>query len=155
MLLSAPPDLLPSKLVQNIKGRSSRKLQDEFQELRKRYWAQHLWARWMRRRSTRFLWVTWRLWPTELAKGKKWFHNGSMDITVKRIPEEIYKVIKREAKEQGRSLNAEIIRTLEAQAVEVERRRNLGALRKELDRFAQSLPALSNSAPLIRRDRNR
>ena len=84
-----------------------------------------------------------------------WFHNGSMDITVKRIPEEIYKVIKREAKEQGRSLNAEIIRTLEAEAVEVERRRNLGALRIELDRFAQSLPALSNSAPLIRRDRNR
>ena len=34
MLLSAPPDLSPSKLVQYIKGRSSRKLQDEFPELR-------------------------------------------------------------------------------------------------------------------------
>ena len=42
MLLSAPADLAPAKLVQYIKGRSSRRLQDEF---RKRYWGQHLWAR--------------------------------------------------------------------------------------------------------------
>ena len=45
MLLSAPPQLSPAKLVQFIKGRSSRKLQEEFPELRKRYWGQHLWAR--------------------------------------------------------------------------------------------------------------
>ena len=45
MLLSAPPDLSPAKMVMYIKGRSSRKLQDEFPELRKRYWGQHLWAR--------------------------------------------------------------------------------------------------------------
>ena len=35
----------PAKLVQSIKGRSSRKLQQEFSELRRRYWGQHLWAR--------------------------------------------------------------------------------------------------------------
>jgi len=45
MLVSVPPHLAPSKLVQYIKGRSSRKLQEEFDELRKRYWGQHLWAR--------------------------------------------------------------------------------------------------------------
>lgn len=45
ILVSAPPSLSPSKLVQFIKGRSSRRLQDEFEELRKRYWGQHLWAR--------------------------------------------------------------------------------------------------------------
>ena len=45
ILLSAPADLSPAKLVQYIKGRSSRRLQDEFPELRKRYWGQHLWAR--------------------------------------------------------------------------------------------------------------
>ena len=39
MLLSA------AKMVQYIKGRSSRRLQEEFPELRKRYWGQHLWAR--------------------------------------------------------------------------------------------------------------
>ena len=45
MLVSAPPQLAPSKLVQYIKGRSSRRLQEEFEDLRKRYWGQHLWAR--------------------------------------------------------------------------------------------------------------
>ena len=45
MLISAPPHLSVSKIVQYIKGKSSRKLQCEFQELKKRYWGQHLWAR--------------------------------------------------------------------------------------------------------------
>jgi putative transposase len=45
MLVSAPPQLAPSKLVQYVKGRSSRRLQEEFPHLRKRYWGQHLWAR--------------------------------------------------------------------------------------------------------------
>ena len=38
LLLSAPPVLSPSKMVQYIKGRSSRHMQAEFPELRKRYW---------------------------------------------------------------------------------------------------------------------
>jgi putative transposase len=37
--------MAPAKLVQYLKGRSSRRLQDEFGDLRKRYWGQHLWAR--------------------------------------------------------------------------------------------------------------
>ena len=45
MLVSAPPEMAPAKLVQYLKGRSSRRLQDEFPELRKKYWGQHLWAR--------------------------------------------------------------------------------------------------------------
>ena len=45
VLLSAPPWISPSQIMQYIKGRSSRLLQDEFQELKKRYWGQHLWAR--------------------------------------------------------------------------------------------------------------
>ena len=45
MLWAAPPQLAPSKLVQFLKGRSSRMLQEEFPALRKRYWGQHLWAR--------------------------------------------------------------------------------------------------------------
>jgi putative transposase len=40
-----PADLAPAKLVQYIKGRSSPRLEDEFPELRKRYWGQYLWAR--------------------------------------------------------------------------------------------------------------
>jgi putative transposase len=45
MLVSVPPQLAPAKLVQYMKGRSSRILQDEFPQLKKRYWGQHLWAR--------------------------------------------------------------------------------------------------------------
>ena len=78
-----------------------------------------------------------------------------MNLTVKNIPDAIYRVMKREAKRGRRSLNAEIIRALEVEAAEAERRRQLGNLRKELDRFAASLPALDDSAPLIREDRGR
>ena len=45
LLVSAPPSLAVSKLVQYVKGRSSRKLQQEYESLRKRYWGQHFWAR--------------------------------------------------------------------------------------------------------------
>ena len=42
MLISCPPNLAPSKIMQYIKGRSSKMLQEEFEELRKRYLGQHL-----------------------------------------------------------------------------------------------------------------
>jgi putative transposase len=45
LLLSCPPSMAPSKIMQYLKGRSSRLLQDEFPELKKKYWGQHLWAR--------------------------------------------------------------------------------------------------------------
>ena len=45
MYLSITPKLSIAKIVQLLKGKSSRKLQDEFKGLKKRYWGQHLWAR--------------------------------------------------------------------------------------------------------------
>ena len=45
MLASCPTNLAPSQISQYLKGRSSRLIQDEFSELKKRYWGQHLWAR--------------------------------------------------------------------------------------------------------------
>ena len=78
-----------------------------------------------------------------------------MNITVKNIPESIYRAMKREAKRKRRSLNSEIIQVLETEAAEAERRRQLTHLRKELDRFAASLPPVGDSAPLIRADRER
>jgi putative transposase len=45
MLISVPPSISVSKLVQYLKGKSSRKLMQEFSHLRKRYWGQHLWGR--------------------------------------------------------------------------------------------------------------
>ena len=44
-LVSCPPRLSPSKVMQYLKGRSSRLLQEEFPHLKKRYWGRHLWAR--------------------------------------------------------------------------------------------------------------
>ena len=43
--LSCPPELAVSKIVQYLKGRSSRLIQQEFPHLRKRYWGKHIWAR--------------------------------------------------------------------------------------------------------------
>ncbi len=45
LLVSCPPGLSVSALMQYVKGKSSHELQREFPELRKRYWGQHLWAR--------------------------------------------------------------------------------------------------------------
>ena len=42
--ISMPPYQSISKLVQYLKGKSSRKIQQEFPELRKRYWGKHLWG---------------------------------------------------------------------------------------------------------------
>ena len=44
LLVSCPPSLSISKLIQQLKGKSSRMLQMEFKELKKRYWGQHLWS---------------------------------------------------------------------------------------------------------------
>jgi putative transposase len=63
VLVAAPPQLSPAKLVQYVKGKSSRRLQEEFPHLRKRYWggtcglggiSARRWARSTRRR----LWST-------------------------------------------------------------------------------------------------
>ena len=45
MFLSIPPQLALSTVMQRIKGRSSRWIQMEFPELRKRYWGRRFWAR--------------------------------------------------------------------------------------------------------------
>ena len=45
ILVSTPTHVAPSQIMQKIKGRSSHMLQQEFPELKKRYWGQHIWAR--------------------------------------------------------------------------------------------------------------
>ena len=44
MHIEYPSKLSISDLVKRLKGRSSRRLQDEFPALKKRYWGQHFWA---------------------------------------------------------------------------------------------------------------
>ncbi len=45
ILVSAPPEMVPSEIMRRIKGRSSNTLFEEFPSLRKRYWGQPFWAR--------------------------------------------------------------------------------------------------------------
>ena len=44
LLVSCPPSLAVSKIVQQLKRKTSRTLQNEYKELKKRYWGQHLWS---------------------------------------------------------------------------------------------------------------
>ena len=44
MLMEYPPSKSISEIVKRLKGRTSRRLQEEFPELRRRYWGRHFWA---------------------------------------------------------------------------------------------------------------
>ena len=44
LYISYPPKLGVSEIVKRIKGRSSRKIQEEFPQLHKKYWGRHFWG---------------------------------------------------------------------------------------------------------------
>ncbi len=44
LYISYPPKLSVSEMMRLLKGRSSRKIQQEFPQLSKRYWGKHFWA---------------------------------------------------------------------------------------------------------------
>ena len=44
LLISAPPSLSVAQIMQYLKGRSSKKMQEEFNSLRKQFWGQHMWV---------------------------------------------------------------------------------------------------------------
>lgn len=44
LLLSCPPSISVSKIVQQLKGRTSKILMNENKELRRKYWGQHMWG---------------------------------------------------------------------------------------------------------------
>ncbi len=52
LLVSYPPSLSISKLVQYVKGKTSRRLLQDYTELRKMFWGQHLWARGLRNKMS-------------------------------------------------------------------------------------------------------
>ncbi len=45
ILISLDPSTSVAKIIKYIKGKTSRKLQIEFPELKKKYWGQHFWVR--------------------------------------------------------------------------------------------------------------
>jgi putative transposase len=45
LLLSMPPQVSPSRIMQAVKGKSSHHLVREFRNLQREFWGRHLWAR--------------------------------------------------------------------------------------------------------------
>ena len=45
LLVSVPPTLAPSKVMQAIKGKTAHRLFQDFRTLRKQFWGRHFWAR--------------------------------------------------------------------------------------------------------------
>jgi uncharacterized protein (DUF1778 family) len=62
-----------------------------------------------------------------------------VNLTIKKIPEEIYHQLKQAAVHNRRSLNAEVIDALGRAGAEFERRRRMAASRPDLERFVASL----------------
>ena len=44
MHIEYSPSKAVSEIVKRLKGRTSRRIQEEFSELKKRYWGKHFWA---------------------------------------------------------------------------------------------------------------
>lgn len=45
IFISMPPQISVSKIAQYLKGKTSRKLLQEYTQLKKQFWGQHLWGR--------------------------------------------------------------------------------------------------------------
>jgi putative transposase len=45
IFVSVPPHISVSKLMQSIKGKSSRKMMSEFRSLSRQFWGRHIWGR--------------------------------------------------------------------------------------------------------------
>ena len=85
-----------------------------------------------------------------------WYHSGTMaNLTIKKLPDPMYRQLKRNARVHGRSLNAEVIHIIGADLAEKARLEKMRASWDELERFVASLPPMEDSTPLIRQDRDR
>lgn len=76
------------------------------------------------------------------------------NMTIKQIPEDVHEALRRDARHEGKSVNAYVIGLLR-QAVEERRRRAvLRDRRDDFRRFMATLPGMSDSTELLREDRN-
>lgn len=79
------------------------------------------------------------------------------NLTVRNIPKEVYALLKKEAKRQNRSLNAEVLAILADKAEMARRRANAAKAMAEIDRIreeiAEKYPNQPDSVELLREDR--
>lgn len=80
------------------------------------------------------------------------------NLTVRGIPKDVYSVLKRDARQHGRSLNAEILAALNDKAEMARRRVRAAEALKRLGvlqaRIARNHPGQPDSTALIREDRD-
>jgi plasmid stability protein len=69
------------------------------------------------------------------------------NLTVRDIPEDIYKELRRDAERLGRSLNAEILALMRDHAEAVRHRRRAAKAMRELDRMREELARKYPNAP--------
>ena len=83
-----------------------------------------------------------------------WCHNGTVNLTIKNITEDVHKTLKRAASARGRSLNSEVLRLLQERAELEDRRERIRSTWDDFLKFRASMPKLRTStARLIREDR--
>jgi plasmid stability protein len=77
------------------------------------------------------------------------------NLTIKDLPDPLYRQLKKYARMQGRSLNAQMIHILQSDLSERERLVKMRQSNERLERFVDSLPPMDDSTALIRQDRDR
>lgn len=84
-----------------------------------------------------------------------WCHNGTVNLTIKNIPDDVYKVVKRTAAERGRSLNAEVIQMLQELAENERRRKRMLDSWEKDEQLIAKMPKIRRGVieRIIREDR--
>ncbi len=77
------------------------------------------------------------------------------NLTIKKLPDPLYRRLKKHARLHGRSLNAQVIQMLQSKLDEHARFEKMRDSTEELERLVASMPPLDDSTPLIREDRER
>jgi plasmid stability protein len=78
-----------------------------------------------------------------------------VNLTIKNVPEDVHKTLKRVAATRGRSLNSEVLRLLQEGAELEDRREHIRTTWDDFLKFRASMPKLrTSSARLIREDRD-
>ena len=77
------------------------------------------------------------------------------NLTIKKLPDLVYRRLKKHALINGRSLNAQVIHMLQSDLDEQARFQKMRESNEELERLVASMPPMEDSTPLIREDRDR
>lgn len=77
------------------------------------------------------------------------------NLTIKKLPDPVYRQLKKFARLQGRSVNAQVIHMLRSDLSQYARFEKMRESSEELERFVAAMHPIAGSTPLIREDRRR